>query len=358
MRLAAREAERLGGWRSIVGIYLGWNGDPITGMGSWLSGWRYATHLTFWDRYQSAVAIGSARSIQDTIRAITNATKAPLQGMPESPLIFVGHSMGALILESAFLAQIKDPSRPLQYPATPGGAGGSYGQANYRSSVEVRLNDEPVAFPDLLLAINSAADSTFAREIEQMLSRGLTKRLTSPNVSYAAPLLVSITSSADAATGSDWRLGRQFDDLPSSLLRPAPYTDGHDPNIRTHDLLALGPHVCNPIPGVLDFQQDWHCLRRPRPPFETTPTFFFDLPVVLRHEVNGPIHMRYELQPLRPSPTLAWIFQVPPEIISDHNDIFNARSTLLMLAMMQVSGAVVSLATDIDSNFEPEPGDP
>jgi hypothetical protein len=254
--------------------------------------------------------------------------------------------MGALILESAFLAQVKDPSAPLKYPAT------------YRGGVEVQLNQEIVAFPDLLLAINSAADSVIAREIEQeVLSRGLRKRLTSPGIDYAAPLLVSITSSADTATGSAWRLGRSIDTL-SSLFRPAPYTDGHDPNLRTHDFIARGwPVSCKPLPGVPDFGQDWHCLRPPSPPMANAPGFSIDLPVVSRHTTGGPIHVRYDLQPLsstQSSSRLAWIFQVPPEIIPDHNDIFNTKSTLLMLAMMQISGAVVSLATDIGTNFEPE----
>ena len=67
-------------------------------------------------------------------------------------------------------------------------------------------------------------------------------------------------------------------------------------------------------------------------------------------------HERYELCPLGEgtSDHLAWVFQVPEEIINDHNDIFNFKSTLLVLALIQISGATMSLAEDWSRNFEPE----
>jgi hypothetical protein len=49
-----------------------------------------------------------------------------------------------------------------------------------------------------------------------------------------------------------------------------------------------------------------------------------------------------------------WIFQVPPEVIKDHNDIFNSKARSLILALIQISGAVASLAEDWAHSFEPE----
>jgi hypothetical protein len=49
---------------------------------------------------------------------------------------------------------------------------------------------------------------------------------------------------------------------------------------------------------------------------------------------------------------LAWLFEVPPELVAEHNDIFNPRSSLLFMALMQISGAVMSLAGDVVRNFE------
>ena len=107
---------------------------------------------------------------------------------------------------------------------------------------------------------------------------------------------------------------------------------------------------------MVDFGQAWHGLRKPQPPGVPTPTFLVDLPTGERH---GPpeslTHDRYKLDPLREntkSPRLAWIFQLPGELSENHNDIFNFRMRLLVMALVQISGAVMSLAEDVQGNFE------
>ena len=66
-------------------------------------------------------------------------------------------------------------------------------------------------------------------------------------------------------------------------------------------------------------------------------------------------HDQYVLTPRHDASTacLQWIFQVPPEVIADHNDIFNSRARSLTLALIQLSGAVASLARDWDDTFIP-----
>jgi hypothetical protein len=70
---------------------------------------------------------------------------------------------------------------------------------------------------------------------------------------------------------------------------------------------------------------------------------------------DRPPHDRYRLAPkggpgaARP----AWVSHVTPEVVADHNDIFNTRAASLLLALIQVSGAVMSLAQDFDDTFEP-----
>jgi hypothetical protein len=220
--------------------------------------------------------------------------------------------------------------------------------ANTRSGVETTLDGRRVAFPDLLLALNSAADSGLVQDIlEEVKRRKLTKRLVAANVGvdYAPPLLVSVT----------WRFAQGL----KRILFDAGgydglYTDGHDPALRTHNFTALGiGPKCEQKPGP-DFGQEWHCLRFPVPRSRPTPSFAIDLPEILRHAPGGPIHRRYQLEPQFPSDRrLAWLFQMPPELVEDHN-IFNPRSSLLFMALMQISGAVMSLAEDVDRNFEGE----
>jgi hypothetical protein len=43
---------------------------------------------------------------------------------------------------------------------------------------------------------------------------------------------------------------------------------------------------------------------------------------------------------------------LPSELVKDHNDIFNSRASSLLLALMQISGAVGSLAPNWESSFE------
>jgi hypothetical protein len=51
-----------------------------------------------------------------------------------------------------------------------------------------------------------------------------------------------------------------------------------------------------------------------------------------------------------------WVFQIPESIVKNHNDIFNPQSRLLIMALMQVSGSVMSLAIDWRDTFEAEEG--
>jgi hypothetical protein len=358
MGLAVREAERYlptgEGGRRVVGSYLGWNGDPTSWFGSWLSRQEHATHLSFYNRYRAAEAVGGGGAIREAIRTIVEFTKTPLPDRPESPLVLAGHSMGALVLEAAFLALLREAGDPLVKVLDPQGP-----SVIARSGIEVTIDGRRVVFPDLLLALNSAADSGLVREIlVEVESRRLTKRFTAADVGvdYAPPLLVSVTSSADKSTGVTWPFAHGV----KRLLFGAGgydglYTDGHDPALRTHDFtpLSVAPQ-CQPKPGP-DYWQDWHCLRLPVPRNQPTPSFAIDLPAISRHAPGGPIHRRYQLAPRFPTDRrLAWLFQVPPELVEGHNDVFNPRSSLLFMALMQISGAVMSLAADVDRNFELE----
>jgi hypothetical protein len=69
-------------------------------------------------------------------------------------------------------------------------------------------------------------------------------------------------------------------------------------------------------------------------------------------------HVRYALNPRSESPGFArspfWVFLLPYSLSRGHNDIFNYRSSLLVLALMQISGAAVSLAENWSEVFEPE----
>jgi hypothetical protein len=344
--LALREAERYsnGGkeaGRHVVGIYVAWNGDPED---SWISGIRVLTHGTFWNRYAVAEKIGGSMQFRESIRRIVNSTKGPMTDSeeqlsafrPESPLVMIGHSMGALMLQSAFAALLEDQQQPLQ-PERP---------RQSARAVEIRSGGALVSFPDIVLSLNSAADSTIAKRIVEALNRrGMTKQAAAGDLCYSPPLLMSVTSTGDTDTRDVW-----------SIAKFGRTTDGHDSSLFTH-ALAYGAQVtCNPR-GALDLGQNWHCLRRPQPPVAATPAIPIDLPVRERKGLDDLAvpHARYMIIPKGSidEPHLMWVFQVPPEIIKDHNDIFNSRARSLVLALIQVSGAVASIAESWEESFEP-----
>ncbi len=258
--LAFRESERPER-RRVVGVYVGWNGDPEEGVLRHLSGAGLLTHGTFWNRYSVAERIGAGAAFQDALRTIITTTKEPLPemaGQPtpsaaESPLVMIGHSMGALMLESGLLALLEDERRILARPA----------QTSTVGAVLLESRQGFVWFPDLILALNSAANSRIAKSIQEALTwHGLEKTASSStgSIRFAPPIMMSVTSTGDTDTRDMWRAAQL-------VFAPWRKTDGHDASLFTHDFaLTQAQSVCNKRPNVPDFGQNWHCLefRLPR----------------------------------------------------------------------------------------------
>jgi len=361
--LALREAERYpealrreavlglrgGGGRRVVGIYMAWNGNPKPP--SWLTRIPRTVacinSLSFWNRYATAQRVGAGADFRRSVRSIMARTKETVPALSdpqvgqESPLVLIGHSMGALMLERAFLAILEDKEQPLTYQPP-----------DYRPGpVSIRSREVAVSLPDLLIALNSAAYAGISRQILKVFAQlGLSKLGSDDEVQYAPPLLVSATSKGDRATRVVWRMAQG--------IRFWRKTDGNDRRLRTHVLVRESASFACPPRGFLDLGQNWHCLRKPVPPMAATPSFSVDLPTRERcgREDNDVPHDRYSLRPLGGlgQEHLMWAFSMPTSIVRDHNDIFNSRARSLILALIQISGAVASLAEDWKASFEPE----
>lgn len=332
-KLSIREIERLKP-RTVVGVYFAWNGDvqdPHLLQRGWLK------DTTFSNRYKTAEGVGSGIDCRDSMRRLIDAAKSSVPQSSRAQLVMMGHSMGALVLESAFLSMLTDKSSPL----------GAAIADTSPQAVQTFEGSKPIVFPDLLLAINSAANSEIAKEIKaQLASRLIRKEASSGPFLYSPPILISVTASEDAATRIAWRIATLGDK-----------TDGHDASLFTHSFTTKDePCNCQAMDRV-DLGQSWHCLRPPEPPRVASPSFKIDLPARERNGVGdkSPGHLRYCLEPkshLVSNPV--WVFQVPESICDGHNDIFNNRTSTTFLALMQISGAVVSLARDWTETFEPE----
>ena len=332
--LALRESERYygaDGGRRVVGLYIGWNGDPD----SWWSRLPLVTHSSFWDRYETAERIGAGDDIREALRQITKKAKDSTVGGTVGQLVFTGHSMGGLILESAMLSLVDDRSGTLLAPT--GAASSSPVQTSIRG---------PVMFPDAVISLNSAADSEIWKKIKSKLTeRGVNKTAAGRDVRYSPPLLVSMTSTADTDTRDWWPRAKR-----------GRFTVGHDATLFTHRLVIENDEVtCDPRQHHIDRGQNFHCLRTPEPSIAATPAIAVDLPIRERKGIQDwPPHRRYRLVPLGSmnEAEIIWNFQVPPQLVKDHNDIFNSRSGSMILALIQISGAVASLAEDWDDTWE------
>ena len=206
--------------------------------------------------------------------------------------------------------------------------------------------DGPVQFPDLVLFLNSAAESEIAERIQDHIKTRspLPRKIEYNNKSFERPLFISAASESDCVTKYLFRLGKF-----------GSKTDGNTKSLFTHRLVQHEEGVvCNPLPGP-SFGQSWHCLR---PPQDDAGKLRFDIDLPPRKSAStnagltrqGECHVRYRLTQDKNSPF--WIFQVPKDIVDGHNDIFNERSGLLMMALIQVSGALMSLSIDYEQTFD------
>lgn len=339
--LCLREAERYdaaGGprGRRIIGIYLAWNGDPDE---SWLPGIPFLEDLTFWNRYEAVNRIGSGADLCKIFHSLIHTTKSPLEEKSDdivSPLIFAGHSMGAVLIELAFLSILK----------TNGATISDNRQKEKNNIIDLKCGNESILAPDLIIALNSAADSEIAFEIKDLLEKKEWRKIAGTpdsGICYDPPILISVTSSQDHATGRLWRFARPFHK-----------TDGHNPDLFTHTFSELGIANCYARIQNIDFGQCWHCVRLPEPSITKSPNFSIDLPIGVRHKERPLMHMRYKLCSKTPDRgELAWIFQIPGNLCQDHNDIFNPQMSSLVLSLISISGAVMSLASEWTQTFEP-----
>lgn len=339
--LCVREAERydpdLRG-RRVIGVYLAWNGDPDD---SWLTKIPYLTHLSFWNRYNTANKAGTGQDLYRIVQELIKAAKLPIvnelsnaDNITECPLILTGHSMGAILVELVFLSLLK---------ANEAAIIDKHSRLD-DEIVEIKRGPDKIMAPDVVLALNSAADSEIACEIKKLLEQQEWQKVAEDSngkIRYNPPVMLSVTSASDLDTGRIWRFAKPFRK-----------TDGHSAELFTHTFDALYPEICSPR-GPIDFGQVWHCIRQPQPPIGKSPNIFIDLPLGTRQEDGSLEHMRYELRCLNPDKEeLAWIFQIPGDLCKDHNDIFNPQMGSLVLALIQISGAVMSLANEWAQSFE------
>jgi hypothetical protein len=274
--LLSDQALHWGSERQVVGFYIGWNGDTID-----LPGLR---HATFWSRKNAAhkVAEGSVREFFARMKALRNHSNRPRiasptdrhhqcrwkgshGGGPDCPLrtIMIGHSFGAWILFAS--------TSPFILETLAGGSDVDDGE-------EPQATERERGIADLILLLNPAFEATRYDAVFNAARRYRNPR-------YQPPLLVSVTSDADMATGIAFPVARVVNSLLQALgnsaleSRAMKRTHGHMAEYLTHELVLDGtwPHhqiddgACpgnlpiTGIPGAFELRQHYVGLLRDGP---------------------------------------------------------------------------------------------
>jgi hypothetical protein len=299
----------------VYGVYLGWRGslfrrfegpiDHVTDL---------PRALSFYNRKAAATRIASS----PVTEAVFTLIKTAREQSRASKCILIGHSFGALVLEKAISEAMVGTL--LYAPPERRGKG--------------RMDSAPIYTPaDLVLLLNSAAESIYAKKMIDMLSEAA--------IMQQKPLVISITSRADSATRLLFPAGTRLSNIPKLAAgnfrsygngKPHQYfyftrTQGHNDALQSHEIVKIeGKHD----PVKLDcFDEN---ISNPK------------------GEPRGSVFATgdrskpdwWHIEPRGPNPTPYWVVRVPRALIKGHGGIFEETARQMLASMFVVGGNATS----------------
>ncbi len=308
----------------VVGVYLGWRGkqayDPFLKI------------VSFPNRKDAAVRIGSSNTITEAIfRVVYEARRRT-----GARTILIGHSFGALVVE-----------RAVEQAMTAGVLSGS-----------------PVMPADLVLLINSAAESIYAKEMRDMMVSTL--HLETGQKCYQRegdpgcymkdePRIISVTSETDQATGVAFPVGatlfgvgklyRNYDAPDGGRINQRlffTHTPGHNDRLLDHAIVPLA--INHPTPTRsrafeenLEFPQ---ALPSSGTDEQATPIFATGGELTEAGTTTPWRWWQIDYTGSATQRSAFWIVKVPKEILNGHGDIFNPNAIDMMAALFRSSNAL------------------
>jgi hypothetical protein len=286
---------------ALIGVYLSWRGRS-TDVG-------LLKPLTFYSRRGAGQRTASVSTTEAILRVMSTAKKNPL-----STGIVIGHSFGGMIVELALTQAV----------------------------VGYTLIDEAEIPPsaDMLILVNPASQSMQAKNMVGMLKRNRLKfyREDEEGNRREAPLIASVTSTGDTATGNLYPMAlsmkawskkfREYEptDCSPTQSQKSFYTKtaGHNRVLHSHVITtegALGPRAVEDSEMVLEVS--------------VNPTTGEN-----RYTFPGEENL-FTIQrlPLSYNDTPYWIMSAPPELIRDHSEIFTYDTLQMIRALLVLSGA-------------------
>jgi pimeloyl-ACP methyl ester carboxylesterase len=329
------------------GVYVAWRGKSVPGGDSWFPNNSpfdllsralfFVPHeLSLWGRKNVATHTAGLPTTEAIFQSVEATRHWTQQYGHKSTTILIGHSFGALLLDKAL-------SQALAAKViSENESGGSSFQAP----------------AELVILLNSAAESIYAKEMIDMLRRRAPYLRSGPQeISAQHPLIVSITSKADWATKILFPIGTNISNA-LGLFRKYEWdtrfgesshgvsqreyfinTPGHNRHLISHEAAPVSGTPVDPVyeekdlcaPELLE-AFSWNLKH---PGVGPNGEIQFKTGVSSSHEVE------WQVNPVIPEQlqTPYWIIEVPHEIIRDHSDIFNENAIALMARLFRVSNA-------------------
>lgn len=292
-QIAAAPAIQAQGFH-VVGVYLGWRGE--------LTKLPVLNELTFYSRKSAAERLANNFDCFDAISSIAEAARGH-HSRAAQYTILMGHSFGGLVVERAV-------AHALDAKMHGRGAKGAEMPA------------------DLTIVWNPASDSILSRQIISALDQW--------NTANARPLFVSVTSSADSATGRLFPLATNLQSISKLFPRVA------DPGTTN---LESERNYFTSTPG-----HKKELINREAAPIQRTlhaATGLNALQLNLSHNLSGDVVALpsdsggAELWELQHVPGRVdvpyWNIQVDKRIIKSHGDIWNAKTEALLAGVFRIA---------------------
>lgn len=327
---ASADVDRFSGWLSqlsktelirnrglnLIGVYLGWRGE-ITDV-------PVLRQFSFYSRKSAAERLASNFDCFDAIAAVSQAARETHRAGGQYTVL-IGHSFGGLVVERAVAHAINAEM---------------HGHALADRSLPA----------DLILVVNPASDS--------VLTRQMITALASRRTEHTRPFLVSLTSTADKATGTAFPVSTSLAattkvfnkvDLPGSDNREAEEreserrfytsTPGHNELLINHQTEKLPKTI--QAPGGLNALQTnlSHNLTG-----EVFTTDGADGTLELWHiKRTGTVDVPY------------WNVKVDPSLIRNHGDIWNPKAQAMMAAIFRMTNPLMNRRVKARAVLKKEP---
>ena len=286
-----------------IGVYLGWRGESTT--------IPVIRQFTFYSRKAAAERLASNFDCYDAIAAVSQAARES-RGPGGQYTVLIGHSFGGLVVERSVAHAINAEM---------------HGHAAADRSLPA----------DLILMVNPASDS--------ILTRQMIAALASRHTENSRPFLVSLTSTADAATGTAFPIStslaattKVFNEVPvpgteqrESERRFYTATPGHNDFLINHETRKLEKTI--DAPGGLNALQ-------------TNLTHNLIADVFATDGANGRLDL-WKIKRTGNVDVPYWDVKVDPSIIKNHGDIWNPKAQAMMAAIFRMTNPLMNRASQV-----------